>query len=507
MRTLVSILFDKILTNSFFQLPYNPNIFVILYPSKHQMGNLIMRKTFYILLFTLVFVSVSAQTSKEADDLFNAKQFEQALIAYKTLLTRNPQSVLYQYRYARCNFELGNQAEAAKYFEQAGERYPLRNFYLGELYYADYRFSEAAEAYQKFLSALEATDERITYLNKRIEKCEQGARLLNRVEDIAIVDSLLINKDNFLDAYRLSAETGTLQLTHRMANNQILEAVTFSNQRNDRKYYSDLNNDNLDIYTTYKLLDKWTKPELLPSSVNTKANESFPFVLSDGVTMYFASDGEESLGGYDIFITRYNANTNSYLASENIGMPFNSIANDYMMVIDEVQNMGWFVTDRNAPEGKVVMYVFEPNVEKQIIRNADETYIRNAAQLKTYKRAIKQIEEIPIETAKNEQSASDFVFVITEGIVYGHISDFHNKEAAQAFQASIQAGNQLEDKRSQLQKYRYQYATAKTTAEKQRLTPAILNVERTVSELETKVEKQELQARRLELDFLNNRQK
>ena len=49
--------------------------------------------------------------------------------------------------------------------------------------------------------------------------------------------------------------------------------------------------------------------------------------MADGVTIYYASDGE-GLGGYDIFVTRYNTNTDTYLVPENVGMPFNSPYND-----------------------------------------------------------------------------------------------------------------------------------------------------------------------------------
>ena len=36
------------------------------------------------------------------------------------------------------------------------------------------------------------------------------------------------------------------------------------------------------------------------------------------------------MGGYDIFVTRYNSDTDNYLNPENVGMPFNSPFNDYM---------------------------------------------------------------------------------------------------------------------------------------------------------------------------------
>ena len=102
----------------------------------------------------------------------------------------------------------------------------------------------------------------------------------------------------------------------------------------------------------------------MPGSINESGNANDPFVLSDGVTIYYATDGE-GLGGYDIFVTRYNTNTDSYLTPENVGMPFNSPYNDYMYVIDEYNNLGWFTSDRFQPEEKVCIYVFIPNSSKQ----------------------------------------------------------------------------------------------------------------------------------------------
>ena len=95
------------------------------------------------------------------------------------------------------------------------------------------------------------------------------------------------------------------------------------------------------------------------------------FFLNDGVTLYFASNGEGSIGGYDIFITRLNLENNTYLKPENVGMPFNSIYNDYMMAIDEMLNIGWFVSDREQIPGKVTIYLFIPNESKQTY-NIDE---------------------------------------------------------------------------------------------------------------------------------------
>ena len=122
----------------------------------------------------------------------------------------------------------------------------------------------------------------------------------------------------------------------------------------------------LSILSRNKLLDKWSDGSLLPGSINEAMNADYPYVLTDGITIYYASDGPGSMGGYDIFVTRYNTNTDSYLMPENVGMPFNSPYNDYMYVIDEFNDLGWFASDRYQPEGKVCIYVFIPNSSKQV---------------------------------------------------------------------------------------------------------------------------------------------
>ena len=69
---------------------------------------------------------------------------------------------------------------------------------------------------------------------------------------------------------------------------------------------------------------------------DTNGNDNYPFMLSNGITLYFASDGEGSMGGYDIFRSNMNTETGQFYPPFNLGMPYNSEANDYMMAINEV---------------------------------------------------------------------------------------------------------------------------------------------------------------------------
>lgn len=79
-----------------------------------------------------------------------------------------------------------------------------------------------------------------------------------------------------------------------------------------------------DIWMTYEMsLGKWSKPINLGPKINTANNESSPFIHYDGRTIYFMRDGEEGLGGYDLYIARQ-AIDGKWMEAENMGMPINS---------------------------------------------------------------------------------------------------------------------------------------------------------------------------------------
>lgn len=98
--------------------------------------------------------------------------------------------------------------------------------------------------------------------------------------------------------------------------NSIIYASDFAN-----------NNENSDLYITHKLEDgQWSKPYAI-EELNTPLNEDAPFVAGDG-TLYFASRGHNSMGGYDIFSTRLDTASGVFSEPENMGAPINLPTDD-----------------------------------------------------------------------------------------------------------------------------------------------------------------------------------
>lgn len=69
---------------------------------------------------------------------------------------------------------------------------------------------------------------------------------------------------------------------------------------------------------------EWGPAENLGSVINTKYDDDTPFIFPDGKTLYFSSKGHNSMGGFDIFKSVWNEETQQWSAPENIGYPVNN---------------------------------------------------------------------------------------------------------------------------------------------------------------------------------------
>jgi len=80
-----------------------------------------------------------------------------------------------------------------------------------------------------------------------------------------------------------------------------------------------------DIYYAKKMPDgKWGKPINLGDGINTKYNEDYPTLLKDGKTLFFSSEGHNSMGGYDLFSSNWNETKETWSTPNNIGYPINT---------------------------------------------------------------------------------------------------------------------------------------------------------------------------------------
>lgn len=83
-----------------------------------------------------------------------------------------------------------------------------------------------------------------------------------------------------------------------------------------------------DIYRIVKLPNgEWSKAQNLGPEINTPYDEDAPFIAVDNKTLYYSSNGDKSMGGFDVFVS-VRDDLNNWSAPLNMGHPINSTGND-----------------------------------------------------------------------------------------------------------------------------------------------------------------------------------
>jgi outer membrane protein OmpA-like peptidoglycan-associated protein/tetratricopeptide (TPR) repeat protein len=103
-----------------------------------------------------------------------------------------------------------------------------------------------------------------------------------------------------------------------------------------------------DIYKSVRdETGKWSPPVNIGNVINTQGNDKSPFMHSDSETLYFSSDGQMGVGGYDIFYSRKNEK-GDWTEPKNIGYPINNTADDLGFFVSTDGNLGYFATNQRG---------------------------------------------------------------------------------------------------------------------------------------------------------------
>jgi outer membrane protein OmpA-like peptidoglycan-associated protein len=118
----------------------------------------------------------------------------------------------------------------------------------------------------------------------------------------------------------------------------------------------------LDIYkTSLQANGSWSSPVNLGAGVNTAANEDAPFIHPDQKTLFFTSDGHNTMGGRDVFVTHLV--NNNWTTPENMGYPVNTTSNDNYFTLIADGTRAYFSSDRKGGLGAQDIYYLDMPAE------------------------------------------------------------------------------------------------------------------------------------------------
>ena len=96
---------------------------------------------------------------------------------------------------------------------------------------------------------------------------------------------------------------------------------------------------------------KWKLPKNPGPVINTAGDEMSPFIHFDGKTLYFCSNGQPGMGGFDIYRSRMNKDT-TWSDPENLGYPINTFNDELGLIIDAEGLNAFFSSVRDPNKGK-----------------------------------------------------------------------------------------------------------------------------------------------------------
>lgn len=469
-------------------------------------------RSIYILAALVSCLTIHGQTQKDVQDLYNEGRYAEALPLLRNEYLLKPTDGILNLRLGVSLYEIGDFKSALEYLQFASNKKVTDSYiYLGQLYTKMYLFEEAEKEFNKYEKAKRRDKDALAKLEESRNYTNRLQRLVGRTEDIQIIDSIILPKSEFLKAYHLSSTAGTLLSVNEFFKDQPKSDFSlFLNERNNKVFYSRTDAKmGSNLYTMEKLLDNFGNEKRLSESVNLLGNQAYPFVMPDGLTLYFASDSHESIGGYDLFVTRYNLATDSYLSPNQLNMPFNSPFNDYMIAIDEEKNVGWFASDRFQPKDSVCIYTFIPNSKVNLVESDDEQIMANRAKITSISDTRKTGVDYTsyINLAKEESGTKltnkqkDFLFIINDEIIYYSLNDFKSPIARELYIKYTRQKEQLSLLIEEINNKRNQYAQTGDNS-KAEISASILNLEQRQIALSKEIDLLEIQSRNEEVKII-----
>lgn len=368
---------------------------------------------------------------------------------------------------------------------------------------AEYQFEEAESLLKQLL--LKQSNKANDSLFQQLEIAKVGRQMLEKTEKVVFIDSIVLPYNRLLEGYKIRKNIGTLMWKGGSYSENSMSTV-YVPSLNDKAFFSE--KDSTGYYhlcSSYKIREDWDTPKYLNGLQLLEENQSFPFVLSDGLTLYYTADGKRNLAGKDIYVTQYNASEHYFVHPENLGMPFNSIYNDFLYVVDEENKLGWFASDRYQPKGYICIYIFIPNSLREVYNVAEISgeELRRLARINSIsdtwkghetevKEAKERLKSLLSESASLSQE--NFVFVLDDSNTYHRVSDFKKEKSREKLQKWLEICLKINNNESLLAKLRDAYSKKDANSN------TLLKQENDLESLYLEKEKLEKEIRNIELN-------
>jgi len=358
----------------------------------------------FTLSFILLVFMLNAQEQSDSSELnelktayINFKQgnYSDAYAYFKQMLEIYPKDPTYNYYTGICLLHIDKNPEKALHALRYASTQDVPDdvyFYLGLAYHQNYQFNEALQNYLWFQEKANKKQVKHYALENYISMAQNGLYLIKYGRNLSVYSREKIAKDEFYKQYQFNDLDGKFidkdvfvdSEKDSLAENTVL-FVPNELERKEVLYFAAKNNirDDYDLYRITKLSDTtWSEPVNLGEVINTPFDENYPFIHSDGSTLYFASKGHYSMGGYDVYKSSWDWDRQVWSEPENLGFPINSPFDDILFVPSANNKLAMLSSSRNSKKNEYIVYKFDPEYYSPYIELNSHEMIRQMADMK-----------------------------------------------------------------------------------------------------------------------------
>ena len=239
----------------------------------------------------------------------------------------------------------------------------------GDSLRTSYRFDESLDLYE---DALELTDNEMYAsedslirfdIQDRILMSENGRSMMRFVDVPDVVAKRKFSIDDFFLYYPLQDSTWrSLPNQLDSISDHLLARASYLGNQDRTIYWSAADNEGIrNIYTSTLTDTLWSLPSLLNEQLTSAADEIYPMLSPDKKSLFFSSAGLYGVGGYDIYVSRWNEDSKDWDAPVNLGFPYSSPADDFLYLDTEDGHYSIFASNRECSKDSVWVYVMEYN--------------------------------------------------------------------------------------------------------------------------------------------------
>ncbi|MFC2080128.1 hypothetical protein ACFLRQ_01500 [Bacteroidota bacterium] len=357
----------------------------------------------YSILLVLSMASLNGQVSehelpalrKKALEKYDAGEYLLAEADFMRLLRQFPGDPMYRYYTGICKVEANKDLEEAiELLHFASSRgVPVDvSYYLGEAYRKLYDFDKAKKYYIEFDKEASRSHAKERNSKLLIRSAVYAKQITSSYNSFELLNQSYIDLSNKAQYAEIHMKGGDLSykpedLFAAKEDRNDLNSLMFLPRdvsSGDQVYFSSLmknGKDGFQIMLAKKgRSGKWVDINPI-DEINTDQNEILPYFDPIGQDIYFASDGHEGLGGFDLYRSHYDEDLDKWSYPVNLGFPINSVLDDYLFLPGRDLGMAMLFSGRQMMESSVALYRIQLREPKQSLLTATPEEIKRVSNI------------------------------------------------------------------------------------------------------------------------------